>query len=430
MGCAPSPERPEIDLRAGGGSYAALSFDDNPGALDAYLYVPADPPTEPAPLVVAMHACTQNAAAYRSAGWEELADTLGFFVLYPEQRAANNSATCFNWAGEYGDPTNLVRGQGENASIISMIDAVEAAHAIDDTRIYAAGHSAGGAQVALMLATWPDVFAAGGVFAGIPYHCTTTFSQVSTCLSPGIDKTPEQHAALVLDAFPSFTGTYPRLSIWHGSADFLVHPMNQTELLEQWATVHGIDLVPDFTERIGVADRAEYHDAAGNVILETVLVEGGGHATFNAPSEGCGSAGAYFEDRGLCGPALMADFWQLGEPMTPETTDGTGDDSAGSSATASGGSNGSASGTSDDGTGAGSSGGDDGEDPGGGDGSGSGSGGTVDADDARPRVKGVGQCAVGHPNDPEGPMLVGIAIAFAVRRRRRRRLSRPTAAAR
>ena len=45
--------------------------------------------------------------SYRNAGWEELADEFGFWVVYPEQQSANNALGCFNWAGEYGDPTNL-----------------------------------------------------------------------------------------------------------------------------------------------------------------------------------------------------------------------------------------------------------------------------------------------------------------------------------
>ncbi|MGE3766127.1 MAG: PHB depolymerase family esterase, partial [Kofleriaceae bacterium] len=114
----------------------------NPGALNAYDYVPADLP-QGAPLVVVLHGCTQTAMAMEaSAGWNALADEHRFAVLYPEQTTANNPVRCFNWAGEYGDTANLVRGEGENRSIISMIDAEIDAHGIDKDRVYIVGLSA------------------------------------------------------------------------------------------------------------------------------------------------------------------------------------------------------------------------------------------------------------------------------------------------
>lgn len=415
------PDEGAVEFRAGAGGFAPLTFNDNPGELNAYLYVPSTPPAGAAPLVVAMHACSQNATAYRNAGWEELADEMGFYVLYPEQTSANNQATCFNWAGEYGDTTNLMRGQGENQSIISMIDAVKAAHQIDDGRIFAAGHSGGGAQVALMLALWPDVFAGGGIFAGIPFHCTTEFNQVSSCLSPGIDKTPEQHAQFVFDAFPGFTGTYPKLSIWHGSSDFFVQPMNQTELLEQWSTVHGVDMTADLTETIGSGERSEFHDANGNAVIETWTIAGGGHATFVSPGEGCGSAGLYFEDQGLCGARYMAEFWALGDPSGGDTgseTDGgdSGDSGAsGGDSGASGGDSG-ASGDDDSGGSSGSDSGDDDDGNGGGDGSGGQSGQDEDGDVEN---KGVGLCSVVPGGGGGAPLFVILGLALGWVRRRR-----------
>ena len=121
----------------------------NPGALDAYDYVPANLPAN-APLVVVLHGCTQTAAAMEtSVGWNALADEHHFAVLYPAQTTTNNPVRCFNWAGEYGDTANLVRGQGENQSIMSMIDAEIAAHGIDKDRVYIVGLSAGAAMTAV-----------------------------------------------------------------------------------------------------------------------------------------------------------------------------------------------------------------------------------------------------------------------------------------
>jgi len=73
------------------------SFGTNPGALNMYSYVPIGI-SGAAPLVVAMHGCTQNAVTIATeAGWNTLADRHKFYVVYPEQIAANNSSNCFNW---------------------------------------------------------------------------------------------------------------------------------------------------------------------------------------------------------------------------------------------------------------------------------------------------------------------------------------------
>src|SRR3569623_1026828 len=86
---------------------------------------------------------------------------------------ANNPVECFNRAGNYGNPADLTRGQGENESIIQMVDYEVAHHSVDTTRVYVAGFSAGAAFTAVLLATWPARFAAGAILEGIPYHCAT-----------------------------------------------------------------------------------------------------------------------------------------------------------------------------------------------------------------------------------------------------------------
>ena len=49
------------------------SFGSNPGALAMYTYTPTGLPSD-APLVVAMHGCTQSANDYFThSGWAELA---------------------------------------------------------------------------------------------------------------------------------------------------------------------------------------------------------------------------------------------------------------------------------------------------------------------------------------------------------------------
>lgn len=366
IGCGsaeePRQEMPvgEVAAAIGAGTFEAVAgFGSNPGNLKMYRYVPTPAPADNAPLVVAMHACSQNATAYRSAGWEEVADKLGFYVVYPEQQSANNALGCFNWAGEYGVTANLTRGQGENQSIKEMVDRMIADYSIDATRVFATGHSGGGAQVALMMAVWPDVFAGGGILAGIPYECTTQFLEVSSCLTPGKDLTAEQWGAKALDGYPGYAGAYPRLSVWHGTADAIVAPSNADQLVEQWTNVHGLPATPTTSDTVDGYPRDLYQDGNGNTIVESWHITGAGHGTFVDPDNGCGTAGSYFLDEDVCAAQRIAEFW--GIAGAPPGSGGAGGGGAGGGAGVGGGGPGAGGAGSGVGAGSSSSGGDEGE---------------------------------------------------------------------
>jgi poly(hydroxyalkanoate) depolymerase family esterase len=140
-------------------------FGSNPGSLNGFSIVPAGLPAG-APLVVVLHGCTQTAAGYdKGSGWSALADQHGFAVLFPEQSTGNNPNRCFNWFV----PADTRRESGEALSIRQMVEAAVVAHRLDASRVFVTGLSAGGAMAAVMLATYPDVFAGGAVIAGIPF---------------------------------------------------------------------------------------------------------------------------------------------------------------------------------------------------------------------------------------------------------------------
>ncbi len=310
---------------AGAALTPVTNFGSNPGALAMYQHVPAGLPAG-RPLVVVLHGCLQTAASMESAGWNALADLHQFAVIYPEQTLANNSARCFNWAGEYGDPANLVRGQGENASILSMIDHAIAAHGSAPSKVYLVGFSAGGAFAAVMLATHPERVAAAAIMSGLPYRCATSVSGAFSCQSPGVARTAAQWGDLVRAAY-AYGGARPRLQIWHGASDSIVVPANQAELIKQWTNVLGTDDVADETEAIGAATRTAYKQG-GQIVVEAYRVAGMGHATAvgGDPLGTCtGTAGSYFEDRGICATLRAARFFGLlpglgGEPGPSDTT--------------------------------------------------------------------------------------------------------------
>ncbi len=299
---------------APGSMTTVSSFGSNPGALAMYEYIPANLGTN-RPLVVVMHGCTQSAAAMVTAGWNKLADQYKFAVVYPQQQSANNPVECFNWAGEYGDTANLVRGQGENQSVIQMVDTAIAANALDRTQVYIVGFSAGAAFTSVMLATWPDRFAAGSIMEGVSYRCATSVSGAYSCQSPGVTKTAAAWGDLVRAA--STTTTFPRVQIWEGTKDTTVVPANQPELVKQWTNVHGIAETPTSSDTIGTTKHEQYK-AGATTVVETFLVTDMTHAiAYDASDPACPTGAAqYFEDHKICGTLRAAQFFGLAPTIT------------------------------------------------------------------------------------------------------------------
>ncbi len=352
----PQPESENLG-RVSAALDAVTSFGANAAQLKMYKHVPAKVPAGPRPLVVALHGCTQTAAAYEATGWSDLADEWGFYVVYPEQNTTrNNSSGCFNWGGRWKsapqtfvftpealDLNEIARGQGENESIKEMVDKMKADYAIDDKRVFITGLSGGGAMTALMLAVWPDVFAGGAIFAGIPYGCATskkTTAEASECLKDytGADaylsRTPQAWGDLVRAAAPSFKGSYPRVSIWHGTADSVVNNANMTELVKQWTNANGIDQTADANDMVESFPHAQYKDASGKTLVETYTITGQSHGTEVAPNAPvdpgqpggakCGKPGAYILSAGICSTYYAAKFFGLDGAGDPGSSGGDG----------------------------------------------------------------------------------------------------------
>lgn len=109
------------------------------------------------PVVVALHGCTQGAADYYAhSGWAALADRWQLEVVFAQTSSTKNALSCFSTA-------DSTRGNGEAASIKSVVDKAVADHASDTSRVFVTGLSAGGAMTANLLADYPDVFAGGAI---------------------------------------------------------------------------------------------------------------------------------------------------------------------------------------------------------------------------------------------------------------------------
>ena len=287
-------------------------FGTNPGNLRMFAYVPEHLPPN-APLVIALHGCTQTADEYdHGTGWSSLADNFGFAVVYPQQQPANNPKNCFSWFLQ-GD---IVRGHGEALSIREMVEHAIATFAIDRRKIFVTGLSAGGAMASVMLATYPEVFAGGAIIAGLPYGCASNVQQAFEAMF-----TNQGHAAQVLGdrvrAASRHRGPWPKISVWHGTGDPIVKPSNSEDIIRQWANAHGLSESPSYQELIGSHTLRIWSDANGKALIEAFSISNMAHGVPLATTgqQSCGTAGAFFLDVGISSTHHIARFWRLHESL-------------------------------------------------------------------------------------------------------------------
>ncbi|MDB5696801.1 MAG: LpqC, poly [Sphingomonas bacterium] len=284
-----------------------VEFGSNPGALNGWCHVP-DRGSD-IPLVVVLHGCTQTAAGYdRGAGWSELAEQHGFALLFPEQQRANNPNLCFNWFV----PGDTARDDGEALSIRQMIGAMLARHAIDSRRIFITGLSAGGAMTSVMLATYPELFAGGGIIAGLPYGAATSVTQALQRMR-GQGHADADTSAALLRAASLHAGPWPTVSVWHGDADTTVAPLNADAIVDQWRTLHGAAQQPDLVELIDGHRRRVWLDGSGREAIEEYRVAAMGHGTplSTRGDDACGTAGPHMLEAGISSTVRLARQWGL-----------------------------------------------------------------------------------------------------------------------
>jgi feruloyl esterase len=287
-------------------------FGSNPGELKMFMYLPQQPADRRA-LVVVLHGCGQTAAGYdHGAGWSTLADRYGFALLIPEQQRTNNPSSCFNWF----QPGDTQRGQGEAASIREMIETMVRDHGIDPAQVFVTGLSAGGAMTSVMLACYPDVFAAGAVVAGLPYGTATNVQQALQAMYQCPTRSPEAWAEAVYRANPDYRGPWPRVSVWHGSADRTVVPTNAQEIIKQWTSVHGLAMTPSIEDTVDGYPRQQWLNAKGDEVIESYAIADMAHGTPLATGDEdfqCGAVGPFLLEAGISSSFHIARFFGLAE---------------------------------------------------------------------------------------------------------------------
>lgn len=284
------------------------------------LYIPTGyRPEEPVPLFLLLHGCNQGPDNFaRDTEMNEYAERANFIVVYPEQTRANHRIRCWNWY----KPENQVRGRGEPRDLAGIVNQVKQDFAIDNRRVYVAGISAGATMATILGVTYPDLFAAIGICAGLQYKATTNLVKgVFAMLRGGPD--PRVQATLAFEAMGNHKRIMPVI-VFHGTADTTVAPINADQVIAQWGRtnqlVAGEDplTVADFspTEVIqrSVPNGRSYTeyvycDQTSEVLMKKYLIDGMKHVWPGGPK-----TGSYTDPTGPKASQLLVDFF-LEHPM-------------------------------------------------------------------------------------------------------------------
>ncbi len=314
----PAAGRAQVDATIG--SLQQLPFDTvtpNPTGIKMFYYVPTSGQA-PMPVVVGLHSCQGNQDQLMS--WlKATADAHGFMLAIPfaNRRDANVSGVTGCW--DVGSDDALARpSSSDSAGVVALVNYVGTTLRCggepcgDLAQVFATGQSSGAMMTNVLLGTYPELFKAGASFMGVPFGCwaagvggahpapgtADTLGDPAgwsgSCANGSVTHTPAEWAALLpyTDA-----DTPPRMLIFHGANDTLVHYTNFGEQLDQWTAIHELPLAPEATDHPGapaghVWTRTRYGGTGPQPLVEAVSIAGTDH--FSSMSAGVAPAIARF----------------------------------------------------------------------------------------------------------------------------------------
>ena len=231
-----------------------------PGQRMSYwLYLPNHVPEQAArkglPLVVMLHGCQQTATQFaQGTRMNRWAEQKGYAVLYPQQSVSSHAQRCWKW---YERATQ--EGGGDVPMIVGMVNKVMTEYAIDRSRIYIAGISAGAGMANIVALNHPRLFAAVGMHSGPVYGAGHSTMGALGVMQHGGGMRADMAVREVLTRQPHFPGM-PTILI-QGEGDSVVRPINQTQLTRQSMALNGIGAVVQPKTTLKSQGRGGRHNA-------------------------------------------------------------------------------------------------------------------------------------------------------------------------
>ncbi|KAJ7258403.1 Alpha/Beta hydrolase protein [Mycena haematopus] len=251
------------------------NFGTNPTNVGMYVYKPTTVKANPA-VIVAIHECTATGPEYFTGSpYAQLADTYGFIVIYP---SSPNSGTCWDVSSK---ATLTHNAGGDSLGIANMVPYAISTYGADPTRIFVTGTSSGAMMTNVMSAVYPNLFAAASVYSGVAAGCfMSNFGGVdawnSSCAEGQVSQTSAQWAAQVRAMYPGYTGAYPPIQEYHGTADTTLYPENLGEEIKEWAGIFGYNAAAP-TQVLQNTPLSGYTKSIYGPALQGILAQGVGH---------------------------------------------------------------------------------------------------------------------------------------------------------
>jgi len=200
------------------------NFGKNPAHLRMFVHIPDFMNTRKKyPLLLVLHGSMQTAKKFsRCAGWNKLADSLDFALLYPDKPVWVNPLTSFSFYNR-----KRVRAGGkETESIMNMVYYALNHYPVHRDSIYITGMSAGGAMVNVLMNEYPGYFRAGALISA---------------------------PAMLRPQLNLESNKVPPVVIIQGKRDLTVWPINADRLELQWRLKHDCglgwsDSIPDYQD--------------------------------------------------------------------------------------------------------------------------------------------------------------------------------------
>lgn len=257
---APAPYSPPAPGKWLASQYAAPAGVGAPAhRLRYWLYLPNHVP-EPAarkglPLVVMLHGCQQTATQFaQGTRMNRWAEQMGYAVLYPQQSVSAHAQRCWKW---YDRATQ--EGGGDVPMIVGMVNKVMTEYAIDRSRVYIAGISAGAGMANIVALNHPRLFAAVGMHSGPVFGAGHSQMGALGVMQHGGGLRADMAVREVLMRQPHFPGM-PMILI-QGEGDSVVRPINQAQLVRQSQALNGIGAVAQPKTTLKSQGRGGRHNA-------------------------------------------------------------------------------------------------------------------------------------------------------------------------
>jgi acetylxylan esterase len=226
------------------------NFGPNPTKVGFYIFVPDVLPAKPA-ILVNPHWCHGTAsAAYSGSQFARLASKYGYIVIYPN--SPNSADQCWDVSSAQ---TLSHNAGGDSLGIVSMVNWTLSKYNGDKSRVFVTGVSSGAMMTNVLIGVYPDVFAAGSAFAGVPFGGFAAPGNNSgvydywnaDCATGKVSHTAAEWAAIVRAAYPGYDGWRPKMQTFHGTSDETLNYTNFGEQVKEWTAVLGLSQTPSST---------------------------------------------------------------------------------------------------------------------------------------------------------------------------------------